>query len=149
MMPSWILTLALQSPRTPKTPPTNEEIFTNWQWITDTKPLMSPMWAVIVIGGVLLILVIVKIVERMRNTNRKDGPMLVFHQVAKQMELDISTQWLLIRVSQQQNLPTPLTLLICGSTFVHHSKAYVKSLPSHRQKQSLAQLSKTHRYLFA
>ena len=143
-----MLMLALRNPRMPQTPPNVDEMFSNWQWITDSEPLMSPMWALVAIAVVLVILLIVKLVERMRNKDRKDGPLLVFHQVAKQLGVDISTQWLLIRVAQQQNLPTPLTLLICGSTFVHHSKAYVKSLPAHRQKLLLAQLSKTHQRLF-
>jgi hypothetical protein len=145
----WLLTLAMESPRTPKVPPNVDEMFANWQWINNSDPLMSPLWAVVVISVLVVGALILQVVKWRRSRNRQDGPLLVFHQIAKQLELDISTQWLLIRVSQQQNLPTPLTLLICDSTFAHHAKAYVKSLPSHRQKMTLNQLSKAHQHLFA
>lgn len=146
---TWLLTLALESPRTPKTPPNVDEIFANWQWINNADPLMSPLWAVVAMSVIVAVMVVLRIVKWRNSKNRVDGPLLVFHQIAKQLELDITTQWLLIRVAQQQNLPTPLTLLICDSTFAHHAKAYVKSLPDHRQRHILEQLSRAHQHLFA
>jgi hypothetical protein len=148
-MMQLLLTLALESPRTPKTPPNVDEIFANWQWINEADPLMSPLWAVVVMSIIVFAMAVLRIIKWRRSRNRIDGPLLVFHQIAKQLELDITTQWLLIRVAQQQNLPTPLTLLICDSTFAHHAKAYVKSLPAQRQPTVLEQLSRTHQHLFA
>ena len=144
-----LLTLALESPRTPKAPPNVDEIFANWQWINESVPLMSPIWAVVAMSVIILVMLVLRIIKWRNSRNREDGPLLVFHQIARQLELDITTQWLLIRVAQQQNLPTPLTLLICDSTFSHHAKAYVKSLPAQRQQSVLNQLSKTHQHLFA
>lgn len=146
---SWMLQIALESPRTPKTPPNVDEMFTNWQWINHSDPLMSPLWAVAAMAIIITVMVVLKIIQWRRSRNRQDGPLLVFHQIAKQLGVDITTQWLLIRVSQQQNLPTPLTLLICDSTFAHHAKSYVKSLPDHRKKPVLDQLSRTRQHLFA
>lgn len=149
MMTNCLLMLALESPRTPKTPPNVDEMFANWQWINNSDPLMSPLWAVVAMSVIVLVMLVLKIMKWRRSHDRQDGPLLVFHQIAKQLELDITTQWLLIRVAQQQNLPTPLTLLICDSTFTHHAKAYIKSLPDHRQKTTLDQLSRTRHHLFA
>ncbi|MFG0247973.1 MAG: hypothetical protein ACF8OB_03725 [Phycisphaeraceae bacterium JB051] len=148
-MMQLLLTLALESPRAPKTPPNVDEIFANWQWINEADPLMSPIWAVVAMSVILLVMFVLRIIKWRNSRNREDGPLLVFHQIARQLELDITTQWLLIRVAQQQNLATPLTLLICDSTFSHHAKAYVKTLPAQRQQSVLNQLSKTHQHLFA
>lgn len=148
MNATGLLMLALESPRTPKTPPNVDEIFTNWQWINHSDPLMSPIWAVVAMSVIVFVMLVLRMVKWRRSKNRQDGPLLVFHQIAKQLDLDITTQWLLIRVAQQQNLPTPLTLLICDSTFSHHAKAYVKSMPSHRQQTILGQLSRVHQHLF-
>ncbi|HAI11713.1 MAG TPA: hypothetical protein DCM28_08410 [Phycisphaerales bacterium] len=149
MNSSWLLMLALESPRTPKTPPNVDEIFTNWQWINHSDPLMSPLWAIAIMSVIIFAMLVLRIIKWRRSSNRQDGPLLVFHQVAKQLEIDITTQWLLIKVAQQQGLPNPLTLLICDSTFAHHAKAYIKSLPNHRQKHILDQLSHAHQHLFA
>ena len=148
-MKTLLLTLALRNPRTPVAPPSNEEIFANWQWITDAEPLMSVPWAVVAISFILLIVLTVKLVQWRKAKNRQDGPLLVFNQVARKLGLDISSQWVLIRMAQQQNLPTPLTLLICDSTFSYHAKSYVKSFPPNRQKSILNQLKTVHHHLFA
>lgn len=147
-MNEFILTLALRDPRAPVVPPTNEEMFTNWQWITDGEPLMSTPWAVAIISIILVFVMILQLIKWRKTKNRQDGPLLVFNQVARKLGLDISTQWFLIRMAQQQNLPTPLTLLICDSTFSYHAKSYVKSLPVNRQKTILNQLKKIHHHLF-
>ncbi|MEX0777105.1 MAG: hypothetical protein WD042_15480 [Phycisphaeraceae bacterium] len=63
------------------------------------------------------------------------APLRTFSHIAGDLGLTWVEQWLLWRIARQQQLPTPLTLLISPATLDHHAGRYVQSLASPRQVQ--------------
>ena len=78
----------------------------------------------------------------------KSTPMIVFLQLARGLGVSATDQWLLIRVSLHEALPTPLTLMLSPDTFEYHTRAYLKTLPEKRRARVADQLTRLGRFLF-
>ena len=60
---------------------------------------------------------------------RYDLPvLLVFHRVARSMSLSLAEQWVLVRITWHESLPSPLTLMCSPATFNFHADRYAQSV---------------------
>ena len=60
--------------------------------------------------------------------DQRPCPLLVFHQVAQDLGLSLSDEWVLYRLAARQALRGPLTLLVSQAALEHHAGAQAESL---------------------
>jgi len=92
--------------------------------------------------GLLIVLLALWGFKRARQHQHAAGPVVVFHRIANNVGLTLYDQWLLLRISRQQLLPTPITLMLSGTTLDHHARAYIDRLPSRRRETVRTQVKK-------
>ncbi len=97
---------------------------------------------VLALSGLLVILLALWGYKRARQRRMAAGPTIVFHRIANTVGLSLHDQWLLLRISRQQLLPTPITLMLSGSTLEHHARDYIDHLPSRRRETVRTQVKK-------
>ena len=54
--------------------------------------------------------------------------LLVFYRVARSMSLSLAEQWVLVRITWHESLPSPLTLMCSPATFNFHADRYAQSV---------------------
>ena len=118
------------------------------QW-NNQDSLMSPGVAALVFLLLISLLVLYKVYVWNRDRRNQPQPMLLFYQVAGRFNIDLKSQWLLVRIARQQGLTSPLTLLLCESTMLFHVQAYVKSLPRTQMDNVQGQIDRLCGLLFA
>ena len=95
---------------------------------------------VLALSGLLVILLALWGYKRARERRMAAGPTLIFHRIANTVGLTLKDQWLLLRISRQQLLPTPITLMLSGSTLEHHARDFIDHLPSRRRETVRTQI---------
>ena len=111
----------------------------NWDefqrlWQDRSSLVYQPLLPVllVVLAAVSLLLAGLWLWERYRRRALRARPLSTFHQIAREMGLNIADQWLLTRIAHAAKLPTPLALLLSPATLLHHANHYVRSLPRRR-----------------
>lgn len=120
------------------------------QWRFSGEGLMpvGPLLAVVALIAVVLILI-----RGWRSglfSRRTVTPVSIFRHVIRDWGLARSEVSLLIRIARQQQLPSPLTLVLSAATLDHHVRAYAKSIAdgSHRHIQLDSQVRHIAHVLF-
>jgi len=85
------------------------------------------------LSGLLIILLALWGWNRARQHKFAAGPTLTFHRIANNAGLSLTEQWLLLRISRRQSLPTPITLMLSGATLDHHARDFVEHLSPRRR----------------
>ncbi len=98
--------------------------------------------------GLGLLLVAVWGWRHKKQRHLRSTPMSVFHRVATQLDIDLTMQWLLVRIARQQALPSPLVLLMSGTTLNHHADRFADQLPARKRTVVLARIKVLGRILF-
>jgi hypothetical protein len=107
------------------------------------------MWWIAIATGLLLTLIAVLSMRTIRDrAEAKSAPMLVFRRVAEHVGLGASDQWLLIRIARQQELPTPLALLLSPGTLTHHAAAYAAQQGDRKGRLTMLRVDAICRDLF-
>ena len=86
--------------------------------------------------------------KRHRQNDLLNSPLVLFHEMAQQLGLDLKAQWLLTRIARRESLPTPLTLLLSTQTLAHHAGRYAQALPARRREQVLSQVRTIQSVMF-
>ncbi len=109
---------------------------------------MSLGWIAAAAGLLMLLLVVLSMRKLRDRAEASSAPMLVFRRVAEHAGVSLSDQWLLIRIARQQQLPTPLALLLSPGTLMHHGAAYAAGLSDRRRRVTLIRLDALRQELF-
>ncbi len=110
--------------------------------------LVSLKWLLVIAATILAAVGIwwgVLLLGRLRHHVR---PLIVFFQIAMQLELTWQQGVWLIRVAQRQGLSTPLALLLSRSTLEHYATAYGAKLTGRAARQSAEHLHAIRGHLF-
>lgn len=104
---------------------------------------------VLALGALLLGLMLAVWVQQWLQQRRLSSrPIRVFHGLASDLGISLADQWLLVRIAHQQDLPTPLTLLLSPQTLRHHACDYVRVLKPPTRARTLARVARLRRRLF-
>lgn len=76
-------------------------------------------------------------------------PLHLFHELSRDLAIPLLDRWLLVRISREQLLPTPITLLVSPRTLRHHAAGYAQSLSPRRRARVLFRIAKLRRALFS
>ena len=118
--------------------------FTEGQDMFDLRPLY--------LGGVALLLLLVAVwgyKSQRQRIHKWQTPIALFHELADRVELKPRDRSLLMRIAEHAALPSPITLLLSGETFVHHAERYTRSLTKPRRRWITGKIQALHTYLFA
>jgi len=92
------------------------------------RPL--PVW-ILALGAVLLLLILTNWIQQwIRRRREAHAPLASFDQMMRDLGVGWSDRKLLIRIAQQQKLPSPLTLVLSGETLSFHAAAYAGAQPT-------------------
>src|SRR5690606_27778682 len=97
---------------------------------------LSTGWVVLAVGLFLALVGALSLRHWWRTRRERPTPVLTFMALARQLGLSLSDQWLLIRLSMRQKLPTPITLVLSPGTLRHHARAAAARL-GHRRSAKL------------
>ena len=109
---------------------------------------VSTRWAMVAIGALLVLLAIIAMTRWWRTRHLRSNPLLVFNQVAAELELPLRQRWLLFRIARQQALPSPLTLLLSPRTMRLHARAYAADKRVGRRLQIMQRVAQMRRQLY-
>lgn len=141
---AWLATTATEVSGRPRTSDPLGAIRDYWG-----SDVTTPMpWMLVAIGGLLTLLAVMLIVRHWRERHRRSQPWAVFQQVAAAAELSIADQWLLVRISRQQHLPTPLTLLLSARTLRVHAREFAQSHAPWRRAAIMQRVASIRRHVF-
>lgn len=76
-------------------------------------------------------------------------PLDLFNELSRDLALSRLDRHLLIRITREQALPTPITLLVSPRTLRHHAAAFAQSLSPRRRARVLFRIAKLRRSLFS
>lgn len=97
--------------------------------LVDTNLLLV---AACILFGILLIMYSMRTFKQRKHSAH---PLTTFNVIAAELKLSMSEKWLLVRIARQQDLPTPLALLLSPATLRHHALRFASDLgPAGKQK---------------
>ncbi len=106
------------------------------QWGGD---LLDVRWIFFALSVLVLVMAGIYIYRRVHRAPGDAAPLITFNDVAGRLGLSWRGRWLLIRIARQQQLPTPLALLLAPGTLSHHTKRYAAAMqPGRRQRTIVA-----------
>ncbi|MCX5661106.1 MAG: hypothetical protein NTW19_15575 [Planctomycetota bacterium] len=106
-------------------------------------------WVIALFALIVLMLGAVAVQRWIQQRRLASRPIRVFHSLANDLNVPLGDQWLLVRIAHQQNLPTPLTLLLSPTTLHHHASGFVHTLKPRQQAPTLARVARLRRKLFS
>ena len=118
-----------------------------WRLSSDSLLSLKPFLIAVVISAVVL-----AAVWMWRNgklLRLRSGSVQIFHDVVKGFGLTATDKWLLIRVAHQQDLPSPITLILSESTFEHHTQAYTSSVSSYQRTKIKPKMDRIRHLIFS
>jgi len=118
-------------------------------WHFDTSLMMSLTWIAVAGGGMGVLFGGIWLWRWYHQPHRDCAPIRTFNRLARGLGLSLSDRWLMARIAYQQQLPTPLTLVLSGKTLSHYAHLYARSLSTHRHAKVMARVGAIHRTLFA
>lgn len=100
-----------------------------------------PMTSLVLVGlGLLLLFGAIAGWRWHQRRHERSAPLGIFHRIAAQMGLTLRQEWLLVKIARHQSIPTPLTLLLSGSTFAHHAKPFIEAASRRRRRAITAKV---------
>lgn len=105
-------------------------------------------WLVLIAGTLIGLLIAARTFRWARERSLKSKPLRVFHHLANELGLHLADQWLLVRISRQQLLPSPLTLVLSSSTLRHHGEQFALTLPGRKQSRVMLHVAGIDAALF-
>jgi hypothetical protein len=97
---------------------------------------------VMALAGLLIMLLALWGYKSARQRRYAASPAVIFHRLGDHVGLSLQDQWLLLRISRQQALPTPITLMLSGTTLDHHARAYIDRLPPRSRDAARTRIKK-------
>ena len=118
------------------------------QWRLKGSDLI-PIESVIVVVTFLTTAFVMMILWRRRNVEKpKHAPMQLLSQVVEGFGLTPADLRLLVRVARQQELHSPITLLLSPATFDHHVRQHIESDNTRVGQRARSQLDRIRQVLF-
>ncbi len=106
---------------------------------------MNPAWLLVLMGLVTAIISIVAYISLKRSGKQITPAFVVYLQLARELGLSWRQALTLYRIARQQDLTSPITLLLAPATFQAHARAYLQTRPPfqhaplHRRLQAIQQ----------
>ncbi|MBI1338379.1 MAG: hypothetical protein GC164_15665 [Phycisphaera sp.] len=110
--------------------------------------LINPLHFVFGVTGVLLLVLAFWLRRRHQTRHERSAPIRIFHDVARQLGLSWPQQWLLFRIAKENHLPSPLALLLSGSTLNHYARLYAQNVTAYRRLKFLEEVRAIKHKLF-
>ena len=126
----------------------------SWELMRDAIRNQQPSdslgiwWLVLLAGTLVGLLVAARAFRWIRERHLRSKPLRVFHHLANELGLHLADQWLLVRISRQQLLPSPLTLILSSSTLRHHGEQFALTLSSRKQSRVMLHIAGIDAVLF-
>lgn len=114
----------------------------------DSSGALNTWWIALVLVGVLLLIFGLWLGQRRRRGEVHAAPIATFRKVAGALGLPLSDQVLLIRLAHQENLPSPITLLLSPATLAHHASHHAAQLNGRRGRALLDRTEAISQVLF-
>lgn len=111
--------------------------------------IMDPRWLILIASVLVIGLSASSIIRWVKTRHLRSAPLMAFHQIASELGVSLSDQWLLHRVASQQLLPSPVTLLLSPATFDHHARSFVAAQPEPARPAADARLQAIRQRIFA
>lgn len=105
-------------------------------------------WVIVTITLITLMLVGIWLQRFIQQRRLMSRPIRIFHTLANELKVPLADQWLLVRIANQQSLPTPLTLLLSPETLRHHANHYAQALPPAQRDLTMARVEKLRQKVF-
>lgn len=99
------------------------EISRSWN---QTHTLFPLSWLMVSLGAALAIMAVAVWLRKRRQRIDTPSASDLWRSFAERAGLGFRDRRLLERISRQQRLPSPLTLLVCRATFDHHAARYAE-----------------------
>jgi len=87
--------------------------------------------------------------RRYRTRDQRSHPGAVFRHIARRVGLGWFDRRLLTSIAREQQLPSPITLLLSSATFSHHADAHAQDMPTARAARFHARCARLKRSLFS
>lgn len=123
-----------------------EELQQHWRFNTGGLTTPPVFWTSL--GVVAVVLGSLAAWRWYRNRRGHMGLMGLFLSLAGDLGLSAADQWLLLRITWRQALPSPLTLMLSSATLRHHARLYARDIASWRRKKIIARADRIDRTLF-
>ena len=129
----------------PTLPLSLREVSRSW---SETQSLFPTSWLLISLGAAMAIIAVAVWLKKRRQRIEHPSAADVWRNFAERLELGFWDRRLLERISRQQRLPSPLTLLVCPTTFDHHAAAFAEELREGRREDVARRLHPLRQRLF-
>lgn len=104
-------------------------VFENWQNTSDIFPVRTLL---VILGLFFAIMLGVWFRQWYKNRPTDPTPNHLFRTMARELRLGLLDQWLLLRIAREQQLVSPLTLLLSRATMHHYAQQYAQHLSAFR-----------------
>ena len=122
-----------------------EEISRSW---AQSQSLFPTSWLLVSLGGAMAIVALAVWLKKRRQRIASPTAADLWRSFAERSGLGLSDRRLLERVSRQQRLPSPLTMLVCPTTFDHHAEQYAEQRGDARREDLRRRLRVLRHRLF-
>jgi len=138
--------------RNPRDPNPNildrNEILQTWQFKSD-EPLLSVTWILVTFAVLAVAIFAVKAWQKWRTRPSTEGLAKLAIRAGTVGGLPTTDTGLLTRIAQQQQLASPLTLMISEGALAEYGRRYVATLPAHSRHAAERRLRAIRSQLFA
>lgn len=122
-----------------------EQVFEGWQNTNEMFPVRN---LVIILIIFFTIMIGLWIRQWYKNRPTDPTPSHLFRKMARELRLGLLDQWLLLRICREQQLPSPLTLLLSRTTLLHYARQYSQHLTPLRAPMAMARAQRIVDMLF-
>jgi hypothetical protein len=102
-----------------------QEVFKGWQNTNQVFPVRTLGF---LLFCVLVVLTTLWVRQWIKDRPKDPTAYAIFRKLARDLNLSLRDQWLLSRISRNQQLPSPITLMLSRQTYDHHAQAYIAQL---------------------
>jgi len=113
---------------------------------SDFFPITGVALTLLAVGGALAAIMVVRKLRKRREAG--GGALGPYHRLTQELGLSWTDRLWLTHVARNQQLPTPLTLLLSGLTLMHHVSEYGRSLSPRAAARALERGRRLHRQIF-
>lgn len=108
-----------------------------------------PLRPILVIATALVVALLVRqLLIVGRRLWRRSHPLRLYFRVAGEAGLSLGQMWWLWRVARARGLSTPLTLLVCDATLMHHVELTAESMSPRAARRMMRHLAVARDRLF-
>lgn len=110
---------------------------------------ISLHWLLLAAGLILLLIGGASARGWWNGRHQRSSPLAVFNRAAVACDVSLSDRLLLWRISRQQGLPGPLTLMLSPTTLRHHARAFAEARGAAGRGALMRRVARLRRELFA